>query len=79
MRDRVQRRWEEHYVAVSRQNPLRGARALLAYNSVIDRVRLVDQAWLARLPRPKAVPPLFAKEVDDLDDLAEGLSHSEGR
>ncbi len=76
MRDSVQRRWEEHYVTVSRQNPLRGARALLAYNSVIDRVRLVDKAWLARLPRPKAVPPLFAKEVEDLEDLAEGLSHS---
>jgi ADP-dependent phosphofructokinase/glucokinase len=76
LRDRVQRRWEEHYAAVSRQNPLRGTRALLAYNSVIDRVRLLDETWLARLPRPKAVPPLFAKSVEDLGDLAEGLSHS---
>ncbi|MFQ5919733.1 MAG: ADP-dependent glucokinase/phosphofructokinase [Thermoplasmata archaeon] len=76
MRDRVQRRWEEHYAAVSRRNPLRGTRALLAYNSVIDRVRVLDAAWLARLPPPKAVPPLFAKPVEDLEDLAEGLSHS---
>ncbi|MFQ6012810.1 MAG: ADP-dependent glucokinase/phosphofructokinase [Thermoplasmata archaeon] len=76
MRDRVQRRWEEHYAAVSKRNPLRGARALLAYNSVIDRVRVLDEAWLARLEAPKEVPPLFAKEVEDLDNLAEGLSHS---
>ncbi len=76
MRDRVQRRWEEHYGVVSRQNPLRGTRALLAYNSVLDRVRLLDKPWLARLPSPTAVPPLFAKEVEDLEDLAEALAHS---
>ncbi|MFQ5907899.1 MAG: ADP-dependent glucokinase/phosphofructokinase [Thermoplasmata archaeon] len=76
MRDRVQRRWEEHYTAVSGRNPLRGTRALLAYNSVIDRVRALDGPWLDRLQAPKEVPPLFAKEAEDLDDLAEGLSHS---
>ncbi|MFQ5553471.1 MAG: ADP-dependent glucokinase/phosphofructokinase, partial [Thermoplasmata archaeon] len=76
MWDRVQRRWEEHYVAVSKRNPLRGTRALLAYNSVIDRVRVLDEAWLDGLEAPKEVPPLFAKEVENLDDLAQSLSHS---
>ncbi|MDX1534316.1 MAG: ADP-dependent glucokinase/phosphofructokinase [Thermoplasmata archaeon] len=76
MRNHVQRAWEGHYAAVSSQNPLQGTRALLAYNSVIDRVRRLDEAWLARLPTPRGVPPLFAKEVEDLEDLTEALVHS---
>lgn len=72
----TRKRWEEHYEAAAKDNPLRGVRALLAYNSVIDRVRMLDEGLLDQLSPPEVVPPLFAKEVEDLGDLAEGLSHS---
>lgn len=76
MSETIRRGWEDRYRTVSRRNPLRGTRALLAYNSVIDKVRILDEAILGRLRPPEEVPPLFAKTVEDLDDLAEGLCHS---
>jgi ADP-dependent phosphofructokinase/glucokinase len=72
----IRRRWEEHYEAALRRNPLKGARALLAYNSVIDKVRTIDDDFLSRLRPPREVPPIFAKTAEDLEDLAEGLSYS---
>lgn len=69
-------RWDAHYAAAARRNPLAGVRGLLAYNSVIDKVRRVDEDFLGRLPTPDEVPPLFAQEVEDLEDLAAGLAYS---
>lgn len=72
----VEAAWEEHYRAAAAVNPLRGVRALLAYNSVVDKVRPVDDALLRQLPVPAAVPPLFAKAATTQEDLAEGLCYS---
>ncbi|MFQ5838978.1 MAG: ADP-dependent glucokinase/phosphofructokinase [Thermoplasmata archaeon] len=70
------RSWERHYAAALKRNPLEGVRALLAYNSVVDKVRSVDEDLLSRLRTPKEVPPIYAKAAKDLDDLAEGLCYS---
>ncbi len=68
--------WESRYEAASKRNPLKGVRGLLAYNSVIDKVLSLDEDILARLKKPRRVPPIFAKAADDLEDLAEGLCYS---
>ncbi len=70
------RAWEKEYEAALRANPLGGVRALLAYNSVIDKVRAVDDRLLKRLRPPEEAPPIFAKTAEDLQDLAEGLCYS---
>lgn len=69
-------RWEAHYGEALGDNPLAGARGLLAYNSVVDNVRILDDAFLGQLDPPPQVPPLFAKAVEDLQDLAEALCYS---
>ncbi len=76
MREAINRRWEEHYAAVSEENPLEGVKALLAYNSVIDKVRAIDGQLLKLLRKPEVVPPIYAKTAEDLDDLSEGLCYS---
>jgi ADP-dependent phosphofructokinase/glucokinase len=72
----VRKRWEGHYRSALPVNPLGGVRALLAYNSVVDKVRTIDAEFLKRLKPPREPPPIFAKAAEDLDDLAEGLSYS---
>ncbi len=51
-------------------------RALLAYNSVVDKVRMLDEGFLGSLGTPEEVPPIFAKAAEDLGDLSEGLCYS---
>ncbi len=76
MRQAILRRWEEHYAAVAKKNPLKGTRAILAYNSVIDKVMRLDRNLLGRLKEPREVPPIYAKAAEDMSDLAEALSYS---
>lgn len=77
MADRTLReRWDAHYARAAQSNPLEGVRGLLAYNSVVDNVRVLDEAFLGRLNPPPEVPPLFAKAAQDLEDLAEALCYS---
>ncbi len=72
-------RWDAHYARAMEGNPLAGVHGLLAYNSVVDNVRVLDAAFLGRLDPPPEVPPLFAKPAEDLRDLAEGLCYSISR
>ncbi len=76
MRNAIRANWEGLYGGASKGNPLQGARALLAYNSVVDKVRTIGEDLLGRLKRPEEVPPIYAKAAKDLEDLAEGLSYS---
>ncbi len=76
MDEAIVKGWEEKYEAASKTNPLEGARALLAYNSVIDKVRPLDEGVLGDLRVPEEVPPLFTKTAEDLDDLAQALFYS---
>ncbi len=76
LRNAIRARWDELYGSVSKGNPLQGVRALLAYNSVVDKVRTISEDLLGRLKRPEVVPPIYGKAAKDLEDLGEGLSYS---
>lgn len=68
--------WEELYARVGRGNPLRGCRCLLAYNSVLDLVRGVDEEFLAALPTEGLDPSTFSPEPQDLRGVAQALAYS---
>jgi len=66
--------WEELYKSVKRANPIVDCRAILAYNTVLDRVVRVDAELLSKLPNPsKSRHP---RRIRDIQDFADALAFS---
>jgi ADP-dependent phosphofructokinase/glucokinase len=64
--DALADRWEAAYRRIATTNPLEDVGAFLAYNSVVDLVRPVDDALLASLPPPEGEPPPVLARLEDL-------------
>ena len=62
------------YRKVKRANPLRACRALLAYNTVLDRVVRLDAELLSKLPKPSG--SRRPRRVRGLQDFADALAFS---
>jgi ADP-dependent phosphofructokinase/glucokinase len=73
-KDREKDSWESLYRSVKSARPLAGCRALLAYNTVLDRVVKVDERLLSKLPKPsKSRRP---RRVSGIQDFADALAFS---
>jgi ADP-dependent phosphofructokinase/glucokinase len=68
--------WEDLYRRAAEGNPLAGTRCILAYNSVLDLVKTLDEEALGRLPLPSGPPDAFPAEPDDLRGLGECLAYA---
>ena len=66
--------WESLYRRIASARPLAGCRALLAYNSVLDRVVKLDEGVLSKLPKPSG--SRRPRRVRDLQDFADALAFS---
>lgn len=66
--------WEALYRKAKDAKPLEGCKALLAYNTVLDRVVKVDAPLLSKLPKPSA--SRRPRRIKSLQDLADNLAFS---
>jgi len=66
--------WEALYEKARRAKPLDGCRALLGYNTVLDRVVRVDAALLSKLPKPSS--SRRPRRVANIQDFADALAFS---
>lgn len=66
--------WEKLYRKVKSSSPLNECRALLAYNTVLDRVVSVDEKLLSKLPKPLQSQRI--RRIRNLQDFANALAYS---
>ncbi len=66
--------WEAIYRKVKSTRPLAGCKALLAYNTVLDRVVKVDATLISKLPRPST--SRRPRRVTNLQDFADAVAYS---
>ncbi len=66
--------WEAIYRKVKSARPLAGCKALLAYNTVLDRVVKVDAALISKLPKPST--SRRPRRVTNLQDFADTIAYS---
>ncbi len=61
--------WDKLYSDVKKARPLKSCRALLAYNTVLDRVVEVNSGFLKKLPKPsKSRRPRRVRTLQDFSD-----------
>ena len=66
--------WDSLYRSARSARPLTGSRALLAYNTVLDRVVKVDAKLLSKLPKPSGFRR--PRRVREMQDFADALAFS---
>ena len=77
-KDAVSSPWDDLYNNVKSASPLSGSKALLAYNTVLDRVVKLDAGLLSKLPKPsQSSRPRRIRGLQDFSDaLAFSIRHN---